>query len=170
MSRKRLLSTAFAALLPVVAGHAWAQVDTDNNPRFDGAFVVTALNGASCAAVAQVGDSYPVIYRVRSSGVGFQYNEAATIFLDKGIIFLRANGDGNFRGTNQSASGEITYDSFSTVFSGSVVNFTFTQVPAGTTVTPQTIQMDVSGTATNFAGVPGCTVTLRGAFTRRPGT
>jgi hypothetical protein len=170
MSHKGLLRTAIAGFLAVLAGHAWAQADTDNNPRFDGAFVVTALNGASCAAIAQVGDSFPVIYRVKSSGAGFQLHEAATIFLDKGLIILRAGGDGNFRGVNQSASGQIVYDAHSINFPSSTLNLTFTQVPAGSSVTPQTIQMDVSGTATNFGGVTGCTVTLRGAFTRRPGT
>jgi hypothetical protein len=170
MSRQGLLSAALAGLLTLLAASAWAQADTDNNPRFDGAFVVTAVTGATCAIITSVGDSYPVIYRARSTNAGFQAFEAATIFLDKGILFLKASGDGVFRGVNQNAFGTINYDAFATDFSNSVLNLTFTQIPAGSTITPQTTQLDVTGTVTKFAGVDGCRVTLRGAFTKRPGT
>jgi hypothetical protein len=37
-----------------------------------------------------------------------------------------------------------------------------------TTVTPQTVNVHVTGKVTKFGNIPGCTVTFHGAFLRRP--
>src|SRR4051812_47839827 len=99
------------AMLGTMIGTSNADSMFPGGPRFDGTIKIVALAGSSCLS-DQVGQTLPAVYRakVRPS----QISEAMSVSIASraGALYILAEGDGTFRGTDQSASGSFFLDAW----------------------------------------------------------
>ena len=156
-----MLRVAICVVGSLIAGAASAQL-VSNNGKYDGTVTITQVAGPTCGNFASVRDSYPAVLRPRVQGSTSP--ESISAVIPRGALLLVAQGDGTLPGTNQQGQGSFIFDGTGGQSPApATLNITYT--PAVTTGSP--VFISVSGQVQNF-GVPGCRVTFKGGFVRRP--
>jgi hypothetical protein len=155
------------ASLAAAAGVSITTIPASADARlWDGTLFVTSAT-PQCQPLADVDGSLRAIYRPRLKGsdpkaaVIFHTNNLSHIYVVRAVTntATMAGTGGDYCGIDfDPGKGE------SSTWFGGKYNITVTP----TTVTPQTVDVHVTGKVTKFGNIPGCTVTFRGAFLRRP--
>ena len=156
-SSKRLIASA-CLLLGFVAGPANAA------PSFEGRVFVTAVS-SQCAGIMFVGNSFTSVFRPKilaadpAEGLSIVYPSAASVLITKAANGRLVNSPAvltNFQGTLVGNNAmPSTWTSTATLL----------KVPAS--VTAATPAVTITGTINHFNAF-GCTITIRGAFARKP--
>jgi hypothetical protein len=159
MARRALLA---AAMLGATIGSAQADGPFSGGPRYDGTIKILALTGPTCPP-GQVGQVFPATYRLKTKptapigeGISLSISSAS------GAFYIAAEGDGTFKGVNQSASGIFILDAWHGPLPDMVLNLKFNPSTVDETVTDFTFK----GTVQNYT-FTGCVATVRGTFTKR---
>src|SRR4051812_41536879 len=97
MFRNAVLALTLSAGL-VGSSHA---LTFPGGPRYDGIITIVSLNGASCNEVTFPGQKLNAVYRahVKPSQLG----EVISVEVPLGALIIKAEGDGDFQGSNQHA-------------------------------------------------------------------
>lgn len=135
-------------------------------PRYDGIITIVDATGASCQGVTFVGQKVNAVYRARTKPT--ELDEVISVEVPLGAIILRAEGDGDFQGTNQSVSGGFIIDAWQGTLPSATFNLSFTPttITDAHGITASTDSFTFRGSVRNYS-VANCTVRIKGAFTKR---
>lgn len=149
------------AISAALVGSSEAQSPFGGGPRYDGTIRIVSAVGATCLP-GQEGRTFGAVYRAKVRPR--QADEAMSISVTDlaGAIFVTAEGDGTFRGTDQRVKGSLILDASRKPAPDSVFNLNFNP----NVIVETTTEFTFRGTVTNHI-FPGCTATIRGNFQRR---
>jgi len=156
-------STAILALAisAVVAGSADAQSIFPGGPRYDGTIKIIKLIGSSCPP-GQEGAVFDAAYRAKMKPTQLKEAMSVAIPAPAGAVYLTAEGDGTFRGTDQAAKGMLILDAWLQKLPNSVLNLDFEP----NSITETTEEFTFKGKFKNYT-FQGCTARIRGSFFKR---
>ena len=158
MTMKRAFLT-IAALLTSVSG---VLADDADRFKWDGAMSVESET-AQCGGQFVTQDG--VQARLHPKLDADQPFSSFTRFDGTGeTVMVQKESDGQFNGTGDYELYRIFGGQFSETNYSSNQTYNLTQAPA--TITSATVFVTLSGTLSNYAGITGCTITVRGTFAR----
>lgn len=135
-------------------------------PRYDGIITIVELTGTSCNGVTFPGQKLNAVYRARVKST--QVGEVISVEVPLGALLIKADGDGDFQGANQKASGSFIIDAWQAPLPNAVFNLTFSPstITDANGITETTDSFTFRGNVKNYT-VTNCTVRVKGSFQKR---